>query len=67
MDEANKTHALEKLIETNARLIKACQFFLKSLESRKRGGLAPCLDFSDWDTVAYCVKTAVASDERGSQ
>lgn len=40
-------------------LLEALEFFLDGLDSRKRGGLAPAPDHSDWATVEYTARAAI--------
>jgi len=48
------------LIAAAPELLKACQFFHKAIESRKRGGLTPDPTFQDWATVESKIDAAIA-------
>ena len=40
--------------------LEACHAFLRALDNRKRSGLTPKPDYSDWDTLAFVMRETIA-------
>lgn len=53
--------AVEDLELSHAALLAACEGFLKSLALAKHSGLTPAKDYSDWATVEYVIRSAIAA------
>ena len=58
-----KNNANARLIASCPDLLDACKFFINSLEASRKGDLTPQWDFSDWATVEFVVKKAIAKAE----
>jgi hypothetical protein len=58
-----ETAANALLVAAAPDLLEALKFFLTSLENGKRSGLTPARDLSDWNTVDYTARAALAKAE----
>ncbi len=56
----SRWNAHEGLASENARLREALEAFVNSLDNARRSGLSPQRDYSDWATVEWTARAALA-------